>query len=184
MSPQPRTDKVSESVNVPFAEIPKTGSHYAVSDDAWLAETGLLRIAPVEAELHLHAKGESRAEVEGFLRTAVRLTCDRCLNDYDFAVDATFHLVLEVPDEADWKVKELECTAADFDVVQVDEPIADLEDILRQQLYLSLPIKQVCSPDCQGLCPHCGADLNCGGCTCSSEVKNSPFAALAALKKR
>lgn len=171
-------------MKVPFAEIPKTGSHYTVSDDAWLVETDLLRTAPVEAALNLQAKGESRAEVEGFLRTAVRLTCDRCLNDYDVPVDTSFQLVLEVSDAANWKVKELECTAADFDVVQLDEPIADLEDILRQQLYLSLPIKQVCSPDCQGLCPHCGADLNSGGCTCSSEVKNSPFAALAALKKK
>jgi uncharacterized protein len=184
VSPQPRTDKVSESVNVPFAEIPKTGSHYVISDDAWLRETGLLRIAPVVAELNLRGKGESRAEIEGFLRTAVRLTCDRCLVDYDFAVDAAFHLVLEVPDEADWKVKEIECTAADFDVVQLDEPIADLEDILRQQLYLSLPIKQVCLPNCKGLCPHCGADLNSNSCACLSEIKNSPFAALAALKKK
>jgi uncharacterized protein len=171
-------------LKVPFAEIPANGSRYSISDDAWLAEAGLRRAADVQAELELHCKGESRAEVEGFLRTVVRLTCDCCLHDYDFAVDTDFQLVLEVPDEANWKVKELECTAADFDVVQVDEPIADLEDILRQQLYLSLPIKQVCSPECRGLCTHCGADLNSSGCTCSSEVKNSPFAALAALKKR
>jgi uncharacterized protein len=98
-------------------------------------------------------------------------------------VDTSFCLVLEASEEADWSVKELD-GAEDLDVVQVDEPATDLEDILRQQALLSLPVKQLCSPDCLGLCPGCGADLNSGGCTCSSEVKNSPFAALAALKKR
>lgn len=179
-------EQVSESVNVPFAEIAKTGSQYSIADDAWLAGTDLRTTVPVQAELILRRKGDSRAEVQGTLRTGLRLICGRCLAEYDFAVDTSFHLALEVPDnEADWRsVKELECTAADIDVVQVDEPIADLEDILRQQLYLSLPIKQVCSPNCQGLCPNCGIDLNSGSCTCSSEVKNSPFAALAALKKK
>jgi uncharacterized protein len=172
------------AVNVPFAEIPATGSQYTRNDAAWLASTGLCSIAPVEAELTLQGKGDRRAEVEGTLRTVLRLTCDRCLAEYDFPVDAAFHLVLEVPDdETDWSVKELD-GAAELDVIEVDEPIADLEDILRQQLYLSLPIKQVCSPECQGLCPHCGADLNSGGCTCASEITNSPFAALATLKKR
>jgi len=172
-------------VKVPFAEIPANGSYYSITDDAWLAEAGLRRAASVQAELELHCKSERRTEVRGSLHTGLRLSCDRCLNDYDFPVDAEFHLVLEVAEEEDWSVKELDGTA-ELDVVQVDEPVADLEDILRQQVLLCLPVKQLCSPSCRGLCPHCGVDLNLnsGDCACSFEIKNSPFAALAALKKK
>jgi uncharacterized protein len=170
-------------LKVPFAEIPANGSRYSISDDAWLAEAGLRRAADVQAELELHCKGEQRVEVRGSLHTGLRLTCDRCLNDYDFPVDTSFCLVLEASEEADWSVKELD-GAAELDVVQVDEPAADLEDILRQQALLSLPVKQLCSPDCRGLCPGCGADLNSGGCACPSAAEKSPFAVLAALKKK
>lgn len=170
-------------VKVPFAEIPANGSRYSITDDAWLAEAGLRRAASVQAELELHCKGDSRTEVRGSLHTGLRLTCDRCLNDYDFPVDADFCLVLEVAEEEDWSVKELD-NAAELDVVQVDEPAADLEDILRQQALLCLPVKQLCSPTCRGLCPGCGADLNSGGCGCSLETKKSPFAVLAALKNK
>ena len=171
-------------VKVPFAEIPANGSRYSITDDAWLAEAGLRRAASVQAELELHRKGDNRTEVRGSLHTGLRLTCDRCLNDYDFSVDADFCLVLEVAEEEDWSVKELD-GGTELDVVQVDEPVADLEDILRQQALLCLPVKQLCSPDCRGLCPGCGADLNSsGGCACASETSNSPFAVLAALKKK
>jgi uncharacterized protein len=170
-------------MKVPFAEIPADGSRYSITDDAWLAEAGLRRAADVQADLELHCKGGQRVEVRGSLRTGLRLTCDRCLNDYDFPVRTDFCLVLDAEEEEDWSVKELD-NAAELDVVQVDEPAADLEDILRQQALLSLPVKQLCSPDCRGLCPGCGADLNSGGCACASAAEQSPFAVLAALKKK
>ncbi len=35
-----------------------------------------------------------------------------------------------------------------------------LEDVLREQVLLSLPARTLCGPDCKGLCPHCGHNLN------------------------
>jgi len=113
---------------------------------------------------------------------ALRLVCDRCLVEYAFAVDVAFHLILEVPGEGSWQVREMECSATDLDTVQLARPVADLNEILRQQLFLSLPGKYLCCSDCRGLCSNCGADLNTTGCTCEQEAVNSPFAVLASLK--
>lgn len=170
-------------MKIPFAEIAQNGSHYRFSDDAWLTAIGLTATGPTEAELTLRPKAEHRAEAQGTLRTAVRLTCDRCLTEYDFSVAVEFHLLLEVPeDEDDWSVKDLD-NGAELELMEVDEPAADLMEILRQQLFLSLPVKQLCSPDCQGLCPSCGANLNSQSCACATETDSTPFAALAAWKQ-
>lgn len=171
-------------MKVAFSDISKAGNRYEINDDSWFPEPELHRIAPVQAELVLNRKGDSRVEVKGVLRTGVRLACDRCLVDYDFAVDVNFHLVLEVPAEENWHIKELECTGVDLDTVLLRVPVVDFWDILRQQLYLSLPDKLICSPECKGLCPKCGLDLNTGDCSCVTEAKDSPFAILAALKKK
>jgi uncharacterized protein len=171
------------SVKIPFAEIAQNGSHYRFTDDAWLTAAGLTAAGPVHAELSLRRKGEQRAEVQGTVCAVVRLTCDRCLADYDFSVAAEFHLLLEVlQDEDGWSVKEMD-NSAELELMEVDEPAADLTEILRQQLFLSLPVKQLCSPNCQGLCPNCGANLNSQNCACAAETENSPFAALTAWKK-
>ncbi len=138
----------------------------------------------MQAELVLNRKGEDRVEVQGVLHTGTRLVCDRCLVDYDFAVDVDFHLLLEIQPDENWNLKELECSEADLDTVLLTEPVVDLGDILRQQLYLSLPDKFICSPNCRGLCPHCGLDLNTGDCSCVAETKESPFAVLAMLNKK
>lgn len=171
-------------MKVAFKDISKTGNRYEISDDAWFPESEMHRIAPVQAELVLNRKGDSRVEVQGFLRTGVLLACDRCLADYDFSVAVDFHLLLEVPAEENWHIKELECSGTDLDTVLQSEPVVDCWDILRQQLYLSLPDKLICSHQCKGLCPKCGIDLNTGDCSCVSEEKESPFSVLAALKKK
>ncbi len=172
------------SVKVAFKDFSKAGNRYEISDAAWFPESELYRTAPVRAELILNRKGDSRVEVQGFLRTGVRLACDRCLADYDFSVDVSFHLVLEVPAEESWSIRELECTGTDLDTVLLTEPVVDCWDILRQQLFLSLPDKLICSTQCKGLCPKCGVDLNTGSCTCVPEKKESPFAVLEVLKKK
>ncbi len=170
-------------MKVGFTDISKAGNRYVIDDDAWFPAPELHRSAPVQAELSLQRKGDSRVEVQGFLRTGVRLVCDRCLVDYNFPVDVTFHLVLEVPSDDSWHLKEMECSGTDLDIVLLKEPLVDFADIFRQQLYLSLPEKLICSPQCKGLCPQCGQDLNTGDCSCVAVEQESPFAVLAKFKK-
>ena len=62
-----------------------------------------------------------------------------------------------------------------------DETI-DLGQLIREQFYLSLPMKPLCRPDCRGLCPDCGTDLNAGACGCVERTVDPRWAALAALK--
>ena len=76
-------------MKVAFSDISKAGNRYEINDDSWFPEPELHRIAPVQAELALNRKGDSRVEAEGFLRTGVRLVCDRCLADYDKQVRIT-----------------------------------------------------------------------------------------------
>jgi len=48
----------------------------------------------------------------------------------------------------------------------VDQDV-DLEPLVRDAVLLELPVTSLCRPDCQGLCPTCGGDLNEGACGCS-----------------
>ena len=169
-------------MKIAFTDICRTGNRYNVTDDAWFPAQELERNSPVRADIALNRQGESRVAVRGRLQTGVRLVCDRCLVEYAFAVDVAFHLILEVPGEGSRQVREMECSATDLDTVQLARPVADLNEILRQQLFLSLPGKYLCCSDCRGLCSNCGADLNTTGCTCGQEAVNSPFAVLASLK--
>jgi len=41
-----------------------------------------------------------------------------------------------------------------------------LEDVLREQVLLAVPLKAVCNDACKGLCPRCGKNLNVEACTC------------------
>jgi uncharacterized protein len=79
----------------------------------------------------------------------------------------------------------MEGTESELDTLQVTEPVVDLEDILRQQVYLGLPAKQLCRENCLGLCSHCGKNLNEGQCSCHEKsAAGSPFAVLAAYRAR
>ena len=70
-----------------------------------------------------------------------------------------------------------------MDVMFLDEPLIDIFYVLQQQVYLALPDKKICKPECQGLCPKCGANLNEERCKCSTTPESSPFAVLKKLKQ-
>ena len=55
----------------------------------------------------------------------------------------------------------------------------DVEELARTAFILGMDTKTLCSEDCKGLCPTCGADLNLGPCTC----KKAPDPRLAVLSK-
>ena len=59
-----------------------------------------------------------------------------------------------------------------------------LEDALREQVLLALPLKVICREDCKGLCPHCGANLNDGQCSCADDVDDPRWTALKDLRSK
>lgn len=169
---------------VPFSEIPEHGVQFEISEVSWFPEELLKISGPVTAELLLLRKQEFKVEVQGKLQVDVQLCCDRCLQDYNYGISSGFTFIIEIPDaDHSWKLHDLECAGDDLDTIQVEEPVVDLGDILRQQVLLSLPEKKICSPSCKGLCGLCGAELNRGKCSCAPLDSGSPFAVLGSLKK-
>ena len=51
--------------------------------------------------------------------------------------------------------------------IQVENYQLDLDELVRTDVLLELPTKYLCKPDCKGLCPVCGQDLNNGSCDCN-----------------
>jgi uncharacterized protein len=51
----------------------------------------------------------------------------------------------------------------------------DLSDQVWESLLILLPLKLLCREECAGLCPHCGADLNDGPCSCTPQESDPRF---------
>jgi uncharacterized protein len=124
--------------------------------------------------------------IDGPIHTTIELPCDRCLEParlkMDVVIEERFPLaeVLHprLPTEED---AEFDNTLATVIHLDAGKPILNLDELIRQQLVMDLPIQILCDPDCRGLCPQCGANLNRGDCGCEPEVVASPLAGLAAL---
>jgi uncharacterized protein len=62
-----------------------------------------------------------------------------------------------------------------------DHHILDLREVVRQGLWLAVPMEALCRPDCAGLCPHCGGNRNLGECQCVETNLDPRWAALQVL---
>jgi uncharacterized protein len=70
----------------------------------------------------------------------------------------------------------------DHDAFLIDSNhILDLTEAVRQYREASLEMQPLCRPECKGLCPRCGRDLNEGDCGCDSTEVDGRLAGLAAL---
>jgi uncharacterized protein len=72
----------------------------------------------------------------------------------------------------------------DEDTYPLGSDHLDLQPLVRDALLLELPIAPLCRPDCEGLCPTCGADRNDGPCRCADQAGDPRWSALDALKGR
>ena len=122
-----------------------------------LADSGIKEPAKVSGLV------ENRAGVVT-LTADVRLdyvaSCDRCLRDVPQSLNRQFTHVL---------TRSLQNEEND-ELILVEDMHFDLDELLREDILLSLPTKVLCKSDCKGLCPMCGADLNKGPCGCKKPV--------------
>ena len=73
-------------------------------------------------------------------------------------------------------------TVTDPDAFPLEGEQLDLEPMVREVLVLDAPQSPLCRPDCAGLCPQCGTDLNTGSCGCQQVAADPRWAALDQLK--
>lgn len=110
--------------------------------------------------------------VQGVLHTTILLECSRCLADVLTALEITLEeLYISQPQ-------------ADAEFIIGEDGVLDLAPLLRQEIILETPSSVLCKPDCAGLCPDCGQNLNEGSCNCQQEIIDPRFAALQALHDR
>ena len=172
-------------LKVPFSEIPEQGIEGEVTDSSWFPEDRMEQSGPATVHIRLSKKNENRIEVRGNLHVGVVLECDRCLERFVYQVDSPMQLIVEVTSgDEHWRLQNMELVEEELEIVSQEKPIIDLVDILRQQLYLSLPGKKLCTEQCAGLCPQCGNNLNKSDCGCTLKTTGSPFAVLKKLKKK
>jgi uncharacterized protein len=110
-----------------------------------------------------------------------QVPCARCVEPVEIPLAAEYDLIFR-PAAADAEATERSITAPETEIGYYLKDSLVLEDVLREQVLLSLPVRTLCKPDCKGLCPRCGADRNSQACSCAG---NDPrWEALAGLRGR
>lgn len=162
----------SRQLQFEVIDVPPEG--VVIEDEIAFADIGLPDesrceyVTPLHYRLHFEAiNGENDLLVRGKMHGEARVICDRCEEPFtwEFHVD---------------------------DFCQVFEKAfgttIDLTDFIREDILINFPQQFLCKPDCLGLCPHCGQNLNEGDCDCeeeefeTEEESENPWSALDAFK--
>ncbi len=120
-----------------------------------------------------------RAEYTG----ALEVLCARCVEPVPVPIAGEFDLIFR-PQEADAETGERAITIDETEIGYYETSGLLLEDVVREQVLLSLPARTLCTSDCKGLCPRCGQNLNSASCTCESTAVDPRWNALAGLAGR
>lgn len=121
----------------------------------------------------MRARGEISAKIVA--------PCDRCLNEVSIQVEIPFDLIYAPGDPGAGHTGEHELRERDLGFAVYENDQIDLDELILEQLELSLPSRVLCREECRGLCPQCGVDLNVEQCDCAAQV-DLRWQALADLK--
>lgn len=127
--------------------------------------------------------GERMVEMQARVQAKLDTVCDMCLAPVSYTLD--------------FEISETLMSAHDVDVLTehggdreayesenwiYDDVHLDLNYLVLNAILTQLPLRHLCRPDCKGLCPQCGANLNDGPCNCENTEIDPRWAALMQLK--
>ena len=122
----------------------------SVSEEVSYPEDNLILTRPVDVKLHLLNTGETIL-VTGMLKTAVRLTCSRCMKEFDSPISVDVEEEYTIKPMKPSKAKAVELKKEDFYFQIGEDKTIDLSEAVRQNLLTSLPIKPLCDKECRGI---------------------------------
>ena len=113
------------------------------------------------------------------VKVPYKTVCARCLDP----VEGDFEVSLErtVADEKTLSEKQLEENVDEYAVIR--DGMLDLDELVEEEVLLCFPMRVLCSPDCEGLCPKCGKPKRLGDCGCNLKEVDPRLAVLRTLLK-
>ena len=157
-----------DAFKIDLATLPKGRS--AVELEADPSELGLEASAwdgPVRGRLVVEKSGD-QVTVRGTLEAVTVQECVRCLGTAKIGLEAPFEVFAE-RSGGRRSAQEADLERDDYMKFH-DGRQLDLREATRESLLLEVPMVPKCRPDCAGLCPRCGADLNQGACGCPPQT--------------
>lgn len=152
----------------------KVSNDFIIDDKDFLKETHLNELIVFNGDFF---KVEDSILLNGKIKYSIKESCARCLSEFEKTVETKFEAVIlkKHDDDYDDESDEVKLT--------IEDGCVDLNETIKQYVYLSLPMKSVCKPDCKGICPTCGVNLNVEECKCQNNSTDPRFHKLKALLK-
>jgi uncharacterized protein len=144
-----------------------------------LDDTGVQLVEPAEVSCRVRRDGQD-VVLQGRLTTKLAAECGRCLRPVEMPIATEFNekFVRAVT----WAAEEQhELLPEDLNISVFDGEGIELDDLVREELLLAVPVNVLCREDCKGLCPTCGIDRNLSNCQCESNEVDSRWQKLKEL---
>ena len=135
---------------------------------------------PCTSVLSIKPMGGETFHITGRVQADPVLECSRCLKSFSSPVDAEFSIDL-APAKVLGSDSEHELGQAELDTEFYQGDELDPVAIVKEQILIAIPMVPLHHPDCKGLCPSCGKDLNEADCGCRKN-SNGEFGSFAALR--
>lgn len=153
---------------------------YEIDEPLGELDPDLVPVAPIRGQIKF-VRTHDGVLVTGQLATVLEVNCNRCLEAFDLPVsiemEEEFKSRIDLRTGAHLPVTDEEEAATLIDA----HHIIDLQEVVRQDLLLALPLNPLCREACKGLCPICGANLNEGPCECEPEDVDPRWSGLSDL---
>lgn len=146
----------------------RPGERLSVVLDEWHQQLDDISVAFLQGPMQF-IRIQGGILVEARIETQVKIECVRCLEPFAYAT------VLEVEETIGLAGRPRPAISYTL----TEEGWFDPLPLLREQIWVSLPMKPLCRPDCRGICPECGVNLNLEPCRCGEERIDPRLAPLA-----
>ncbi len=146
------------------ARIPEEGSDFEGDEPAAVLQADEEQFIRNPEDVHYRLNAQRVSDeliVRGELDVNLELQCARCSEFFSTSVGVSdFLRACPAPEGTD---------------------SVDLTEDLREEIILHIPAFPLCSEECRGVCPQCGANLNTGSCACEKNDGPSAWSALDGL---
>lgn len=117
-------------------------------------------------------KGNKQVDLTGSTSLSVLIPCGRCLDLVEIPFDIEFEYEIDMKQTDEERRENLD------EMSWLNGLEIDVEKLAYNEILLNWPIRVLCKEDCQGICSHCGVNLNKQTCDCDTSELDPRMAAI------